>query len=118
MVSNSSIPGGEGNQIRNFTLTTRRKLIESPMSKRPLNVLFLCTGNSCRSIIAEQLLNHLGRGRFTGYSAGSHPTGRVNPNAVQALDRHGVASGGLTSKNWLVFEAAGAPISHKACPRT
>ena len=84
-------------------------MIESPMPDRPLNVLFLCTGNSCRSIIAEQLLNHLGRGRFTGYSAGSRPTGRVNPNAVQALERRGIATGGLTSKSWDAFAGVDAP---------
>ncbi len=73
------------------------------MTDRPLNVLFLCTGNSCRSSLAEQLLNHLGRGRFIGYSAGSHPTGLVNPHAVQALERHGVPTKELTSKSWNEF---------------
>ncbi|MBC8339378.1 MAG: arsenate reductase ArsC [Rhodospirillales bacterium] len=79
------------------------------MSDRLRNVLFLCTGNSCRSIIGEQLLNHLGYGRFRGYSAGSHPTGQVNPNAVRALDRRGVNTFGLSSKCWDVFERPDAP---------
>ncbi len=78
------------------------------MTDRPLNVLFLCTGNSCRSSLAEQLLNHLGQGRFVGFSAGSTPTGQVNPNAVQALERRGVPTGGLTSKSWNEFGEADA----------
>jgi arsenate reductase len=73
------------------------------MADRPLNVLFLCTGNSCRSSLAEQLLSHLGQGRFAAYSAGSTPTGQVNPHAVQALERRGVATEGLTSKSWNEF---------------
>lgn len=56
----------------------------------PLRILFLCTGNSCRSIIAEALANHLGSGRLEAVSAGSHPTGQVNPHALAVLERHGV----------------------------
>ncbi|HJO74872.1 MAG TPA: arsenate reductase ArsC [Rhodospirillales bacterium] len=80
------------------------------MPDRTYNVLFLCTGNSCRSIIAECLLNHLGQGRYKGYSAGSHPAGRVNPSAVQALNKRGLPTDGLRSKNWGEFEVSGAPV--------
>jgi len=73
------------------------------MIDRPLNVLFLCTGNSCRSSLAEQLLNHLGKGRYIAYSAGSTPTGLVNPYAIKALERRGVNSKDLRSKNWNEF---------------
>lgn len=80
------------------------------MADRTHNVLFLCTGNSCRSIIAECLLNHLGRGRFKGYSAGSHPAGRVNPSALRTLNKRGLSTDGLRSKSWGEFEAASAPV--------
>lgn len=79
------------------------------MSDRIYNVLFICTGNSSRSIIAEALLNELGRGRFRGYSAGSHPKGEVNPLARQALAQIRVPTEGLHSKSWDAFGAPGAP---------
>lgn len=66
----------------------------------PIRVLFLCTGNSCRSIIAESLANHLGQGRLQAFSAGSFPTGRVNPGALAVLARHHVPSGEPRSKSW------------------
>ena len=73
------------------------------MSDRPLNVLFLCTGNSARSILGEAILNHDGAGRFKAYSAGSNPTGEVNPWAFHTLDRLGYPAGGYSSKNWTEF---------------
>jgi len=79
------------------------------MDDRPLNVLFLCTGNSCRSIMAEALLAHLGGGRFGAFSAGSHPASRVNPRAVEALARRGVAPREMRAKAWDEFAQPGAP---------
>ena len=68
-----------------------------------LNVLILCTGNSCRSIIGEALVNHLGQGRLRGFSAGSQPTGQVNPGAIAVLERHGLSAAEFHSKTWDSF---------------
>lgn len=79
------------------------------METRVFNVLFICTGNSARSIIAEGLLNALGQGRFRAYSAGSHPKGAVNEGALQALASANISTEGFRSKSWEEFSAAGAP---------
>src|SRR5271170_2929007 len=73
------------------------------------NVLFLCTGNSARSILAESLLNSLGRGKFRAFSAGSYPKGQVHPMALQLLESMKLPTEGLRSKTWDEFAAAGAP---------
>jgi len=78
-------------------------------ARTPWNVLFLCTGNSARSIMGEALLNHHGRGRFRAYSAGSQPVGRVNPLTLKVLGEAGLPVAGLRSKSWDEFSAAGAP---------
>ena len=73
------------------------------------NVLFLCTGNSARSILAEGLMNHKGKGRFQAYSAGSRPSGQPRPEALRQLEQAGISTEGLRSKSWGEFAAPGAP---------
>lgn len=73
------------------------------------NVLFLCTGNSARSVMGEVLLNHWGRGRFRGFSAGSHPRGAVHPMTLEALQRSNLPTDGLRSKSWHEFSGPSAP---------
>jgi protein-tyrosine-phosphatase len=79
------------------------------MADRAYNVLFLCTGNSARSIIAEAILNELGAGNFRAYSAGSQPKGQVDPNTIQLLQSLGYDSSGYRSKSWDEFAQAGEP---------
>jgi arsenate reductase (thioredoxin) len=79
------------------------------VTDRPYNVLFLCTGNSARSILAEVLIGQWGRGRFVGYSAGSAPKGKVHPIALELLEHLNMPTKGLRSKSWDEFEKPGAP---------
>jgi len=78
-------------------------------SSRPLNVLFLCTGNSARSILAEGILGAVGAGRFKAYSAGSHPIGKVSPFAIELLQKNRLPTDELRSKSWDGFSASDAP---------
>ena len=97
--------------IQPLLLSPKRKSsMETPKSDRVFNVLFLCTGNTARSIIAESILRKEGRGRFRAFSAGSEPKGKVNPYAIRVLERAEYPTDGLRSKNWSEFAAPDAPV--------
>ncbi len=83
--------------------------VSAAMAEQPFNVLFLCTGNSARSIMAEAILNKLGMGRFRAYSAGSQPKGQVHPETIRLLQSLDYETGGLGSKSWGEFARPGAP---------
>lgn len=83
--------------------------MKTDSTQAPANVLFICTGNSARSILAEALMNRLGSPRYRAFSAGSHPTGSVNPRAIATLQGLGIPVTGLRSKSWEAFSAEGAP---------
>ena len=80
------------------------------MTRDPYNILFLCTGNSARSILAESIMNRVGEGKFVAYSAGSHPKGEIHPSALKLLNSLGYPTDALRSKPWDEFEAPGAPV--------
>lgn len=82
------------------------------MTAAHYNVLFLCTGNSARSILAEAILNHRAGDKFTAFSAGTHPTGTVRREALRQLELAGISTAGLRSKSWDEFGAPGAPTMH------
>ena len=79
------------------------------MSERPYNVLFLCTGNSARSVIAEAILNRVGMGKFRAFSAGSQPKGQINPHTIALLKSLNYDTSTMRSKSWSEFAAPGAP---------
>jgi arsenate reductase len=81
----------------------------------PVRILFLCTGNSCRSIIAEVLANQLGEGSLRAFSAGSDPTGEVNPRAIRVLEQHGFSAAGTSSKSWDAFRDSGFDVVISVC---
>jgi arsenate reductase (thioredoxin) len=80
-----------------------------------LNILVICTGNSCRSVIGEALFNHLGKGRIKAFSAGSQPLGRLNAGALALLQRHGLATEGFASKSWEVYEDRPIDLAITVC---
>ena len=82
------------------------------MQDKTYNVLFICTGNSARSVIAEGLMNELGKGRFIAFSAGSHPKGSVHPLALKTLAAHHIPTDGFRSKSWEEFAGPDAPGLH------
>lgn len=82
------------------------------MASQPFNVLFLCTGNSARSIMAEGILNSLGKNKFKAFSAGSHPAASVNSLALELLEKNRLPTIGLRSKDWSEFFRPGAPFMH------
>ena len=98
-----------------FRVCEVRRLLrvkEIAMDHESFNVLFLCTGNSARSIMAEVILNSLGKGKLKAFSAGSHPTGKVNPLALELLEKNRLPTKGLRGKDWNEFSRPGSPFMH------
>src|SRR5512145_3417485 len=90
--------------------SSRRPPLEEPfMDCTAFNVLFLCTGNTARSIMAEVMLNAMGQGRFRAYSAGSHPKDAVNPYTIELLKKNRLSTEGLRGKDWREFARSGSP---------
>lgn len=85
------------------------------MNEKTYKVLVLCTGNSCRSVMGEALVNHLGAGRFQAWSAGSNPIGRINAGALATLARHGLPTEGYVSKSWEALESIDFDILLAVC---
>lgn len=96
--------------LRRWHDSQLRLLTRTPMPDKTFNILFICTGNSARSILAEGLTNNLGSQRFKAYSAGSHPNGTVNPLALQTLASLHAPTEGFRSKSWDEFALPGAPV--------
>ena len=95
--------------LTNAESTSQQRRGGRVMPERPVGVLFLCTHNSARSVLAECIINRLGQGMFKGYSAGSYPSGTVNPHAIKFLERTGYDTSGLRSKSWDEFARPDAP---------
>jgi len=87
------------------------------MNKRPVRLLFLCTGNSCRSILAEAIVNHYAANRYLAFSAGSAPTGQVHPIALETLERHGMKCDDLYSKSWEIFKSQSFDVVITVCDK-
>jgi arsenate reductase (thioredoxin) len=90
-------------------------MLLTTMTNNPPSILVLCTGNSCRSVLGEALINHLGQGRFKAYSAGSHPTGKINANALATLKRNGLPTEGYRSQSWDEFADTPIDIAITVC---
>jgi ArsR family transcriptional regulator, arsenate/arsenite/antimonite-responsive transcriptional repressor / arsenate reductase (thioredoxin) len=96
---------------------TRKREFPMSMSKKPKRVLFLCTGNSARSQMAEALLRHIGKGRFAAFSAGTSPRPQVHPDAIQTLTHHDIPSEGLVPKNVATFSGQSFDYVITLCDR-